>query len=134
MDIRAGIVGIKSDPKSKTILGTGFFVPAGLILTCAHVIMDYYEPGRQIDCQLEGQTYHFKADVVEFSPKGEYDLAILKSTEEVKYAPLPISASQASKGNPFSIFRWLSEQAGTLFPELWEELNLGEMPEWLKRE
>ena len=80
MDIRAGIVGIKSDPKSKAILGTCFFVPDGLILTCAHVIAEYYTPVRQIDCQLEGQTSHFKTDVIFFSPKGEYDLAILQPT------------------------------------------------------
>ncbi len=28
--------------------------------------------------------------------------------------------------------QWLSERAGPLFAELWSELNLGEMPEWLK--
>ena len=104
MDIRAGIVGIKSDPKSKTILGTGFFVPGGLILTCAHVIADYYQPGRGIDCQPEGQESLFKTNVIYFSPRGEYDLAILQPTEEVEYTPLPISSSRSSRGNLFSIF------------------------------
>jgi hypothetical protein len=28
--------------------------------------------------------------------------------------------------------KWVSEQAGPLFPELWEGLELGDMPEWLK--
>lgn len=104
MDIRAGIVGIKSDPKSKLILGTGFFVPGGLILTCAHVIYDYYQPGRQIDCQLEGQLTHFKTEVIHFSPEEEYDLAILQPVEDVDCTPLPISSSRSSKGNSFSIF------------------------------
>ena len=79
-------------------------MPGGLILTCAHVIEDYYGPGRQIDCQLEGQTSYFKTDVIFFSPKEEYDLAILQPTEEVDFTPLPISTSQYSKGNSFSIF------------------------------
>ncbi|MBN1449592.1 MAG: tetratricopeptide repeat protein, partial [Anaerolineales bacterium] len=85
-------------------MGTGFFVSGGLILTCAHVIAEYYKPGRQIDCQLEGQISHFKADVIYFSPKGEYDLAILQPIEEIEHIPLPFSTSQSSKGNPFSIF------------------------------
>ncbi len=28
--------------------------------------------------------------------------------------------------------RWMGEQMGPAFPELWQELNLGELPEWLK--
>ncbi len=104
MDICAGIVGIKSDPKSKTILGTGFFVSGGLILTCAHVIADYYQPGGKIDFQLKGQVAEFKANVIYFSSKSEYDLAILKPSEEVDFTPLSIASSQNSKGNSFSIF------------------------------
>ncbi|MEW6241338.1 MAG: serine protease, partial [Chloroflexota bacterium] len=104
MDIRKGIVGIKSDPKSKQILGTGFFVSGGIILTCAHVIDDYYQPSRQIDCLLEGETEHFKTNVIFFSPQPEYDLAILQPTTEIAHTPLPIASSQSSKKHSFSIF------------------------------
>ena len=28
--------------------------------------------------------------------------------------------------------RWLSKEAGSLFTDIWQEMELGEMPEWLK--
>ena len=104
MDIRSRHRWNKIRPQIKDHFGDRFLCAGGLILTCAHVIADYYQPGRQIDCQLEGQTSYFKADVIYFSPKVEYDLAILQPAEEVEYTPLPISTSQYSKGNSFSIF------------------------------
>jgi tetratricopeptide (TPR) repeat protein len=30
--------------------------------------------------------------------------------------------------------RWISERCGDTFPELWRELNIGEMPEWLQKQ
>jgi len=103
-DIRAGIVGVKSDPRSKLILGTGFFVVGGVILTCAHVIEQYYQAGEKTDFCLQGQAAAFEAKVIYFSPKSEYDLAILEPTGEVDYTPLPLASSRGSKGHSFSIF------------------------------
>ncbi len=102
MDIRTGIVGIKSDPKSQNILGTGFFVPGGLILTCAHVFEAY--PSLQPYCQLEGGTACFETEVVFSSPKTEYDLLILRPLAGAPHTPLPVTTSLNSKGHAFSIF------------------------------
>ena len=104
MDIRRGIVGIKSHPDSKKILGTGFFVEGGFIITCAHVFEDYYQSGRPIYFELEGQTVVHEAQIILFSQKSEHDFAVLRPTTEIEYVPLPIASSQFSKGDTFSIF------------------------------
>ncbi|MFZ5909788.1 MAG: tetratricopeptide repeat protein [Chloroflexota bacterium] len=103
-DIRAGIVGVKSDPRSNLVLGTGFFVAGGVVLTCAHVIEKYYQPGGKAAFCLKGPDAEFQATVTFFSPKSEYDLAILEPAGEVDYTPLPVASSQNSKGHSFSIF------------------------------
>ena len=104
MDIRKGIVGIKSHPESKKILGTGFFVEGGFILTCAHVLEDYYQPDETFYFEIEGQATNYEARVMLYSSKAEHDLAILSPTTNVEYTPLPIASSQHSIGDDFSIF------------------------------
>ena len=104
MDIRKGIVGIKSHPDSKIILGTGFFVEGGYILTCAHVLEDYYQPDKTFYFEIEGQTTDHEARVVVYSSRAEHDFAILSPTTKVEYTPLPIASSQYSQGDGFSIF------------------------------
>ena len=64
MDIRKGIVGIKSHPESKKILGTGFFVEGGFILTCAHVLEDYYQLDKTFYFEIEGQATNYEARVM----------------------------------------------------------------------
>ena len=104
IDIRKGIVGIKSHPDSGKILGTGFFVEGGFILTCAHVLEDYYQPDKAFYFEIEGQTDDYEARVMLYSSKAEHDLAILSPTTNVEYTPLPIASSQYSEGDDFSIF------------------------------
>ena len=68
-DFRPSIVGILFHPE-REVQGTGFFVPDGAILTCAHVIESFYEPGRQVYFRVEGQDTVHAADVIHLSPKG----------------------------------------------------------------
>jgi V8-like Glu-specific endopeptidase len=104
MDPRKGIVAIKSHPRSEKILGTGFFVTKGVILTCAHVIEEYYDPDMTAYFQLEGSADIVGAEVVFYSPKEEFDVAILKPKREVEFSPLRITTSKNSKLNEFSIY------------------------------
>jgi len=104
MDIRKGIVGIKSHPDSRKILGTGFFVEGGSILTCAHVLEDYYQPDKTFYFEIEGQTTDYEARVALYSSRAKHDFAILSPTTKVEYTPLPIASSQYSQGDAFSIF------------------------------
>lgn len=104
MDPRKGIAAIKSHPKSDKILGTGFFVENGVILTCAHVIEEYYDPDMTAYFQLEGSADIVGAEVVFYSPKEEFDIAILKPKREIEFSPLRITTSKNSKLNEFSIY------------------------------
>ena len=104
IDIRKGIVSIKSHPDSRKILGTGFFVEGGSIITCAHVLEDYYQPDKSFYFETEGQATDYEARVMLYSSKAEHDLAILSPTTNFEYTPLPIASSQYSQGDDFSIY------------------------------
>ena len=104
MDPRKGIAAIKSHPKSDKILGTGFFVENGVILTCAHVIEEYYDPDMTAYFQLEGSADIVGAEVAFYSPKEQFDVAILKPKREVEFSPLRVTTSRNSKLNEFSIY------------------------------
>ena len=82
MEMTSGIVAIKPHPHSTDILGTGFFISGGLILTCAHVIDPFYHPGGTVYFQAEDQSDILGASVVFYSPPEQYDLAVLKPDQE----------------------------------------------------
>lgn len=104
MDPQKGVVAIKSNPQSDAILGTGFFVSTGVILTCAHVIQAYYHPDMTVYFRLAGASDVLGAEVEYFSPKEEYDVAVLKPRRALDFTPLRVVSSQDSKLHGFSIF------------------------------
>lgn len=104
MDPQKGVVAIKSNPQSGTILGTGFFVSTGVILTCAHVIEGYYHPEMTAYFRLAGSDDVFGAEVEYYSPKEKYDVAVLKPKRKIDFTPLRVISSQHSKLHEFSIF------------------------------
>lgn len=104
MDPSQGIVAIKSNPRSGEILGTGFFVSTGLILTCAHVIEDYYHPEMTVYFLPFGVRDVLAAEVEFYSPKAEYDLAVLKPKRAAGFTALRVAASSESKLHKFTIF------------------------------
>ena len=104
MDPRSAIVAIKSNPRSEQILGTGFFISTGVILTCAHVIEDYYHPEMTAFFRLEGSADVLGADLEFYSPKEEFDVAVLKPKRKADFTPLRVATSEQSKLHEFSIF------------------------------
>jgi hypothetical protein len=104
LDPRKGVVAIKSNPQSEAILGTGFFVSTGVILTCAHVIESYYHPEMTAYFRLEGSADVLGAELEYYSPKNEFDVAVLKPKRKFDFTPLRVVSSQNSKLHEFSIF------------------------------
>lgn len=104
MDPRKGIVAIQSNPRSEQILGTGFFVGNGVILTCAHVIEEYYHPEMTIYFRLEGSADVLGAELEYYSPKEQYDVAVLKPRRKIDFTPLRVISSGDSKLHEFSVF------------------------------
>jgi tetratricopeptide (TPR) repeat protein len=56
--------------------GTGFFVAAGLILTCAHVVEDAQQSNTSVEANYSGKIYI--AQILKFLPDLDLDLALLQ--------------------------------------------------------
>lgn len=104
MDPTQGIVAIKSSPQSGGILGTGFFVSSGVILTCAHVIEMYHHPDMTVYFQTADSSTVLGAGLEYYSPKEAYDVAVLRPRRPVEGFSLRVVSSQDSRLHEFSIF------------------------------
>jgi hypothetical protein len=60
----------------KSVLGTGFFVSPGLILTCAHV-MDALLSSKEMSTKIFWRNREYQAQVVQLLPKPYPDIALL---------------------------------------------------------
>ncbi|MFZ5877854.1 MAG: S1 family peptidase [Chloroflexota bacterium] len=104
MDPRKGVVAIKSSPQSDAILGAGFFVSSGVILTCAHVIEGYYHRDMTVYFQAADSHEVLGAGLEFYSPKEEFDVAVLKPRRAIDCACLRVVSSRESRLHEFSIF------------------------------
>ena len=75
------------------------------MLTCADVIESFYKPGKLIYFQVEGQETIHSAQIIQFSPTAEQDIALLRPDPPLSISQtLPLSESTSGAGHPFSIF------------------------------
>jgi hypothetical protein len=103
MDIQNSIVALLS--AENEIVGTGFVVADGLIVTCAHVLdLAKAAPGGfvRVRFAVDGSERFAEVDPSTYSPKAELDVAILRVSQLPKgVQPLRMSASAGCSGHQF---------------------------------
>jgi hypothetical protein len=106
MDIQQGIVAVLDTHDQ--VVGTGFLVAAGVVVTCAHVVQQAKSaPGKEITVRFAANQTSYAAQVDEkaFSPTAELDVAILRLEHYPKDARiLPLGHSAGSERHDFATF------------------------------
>lgn len=112
-ELRQSIVGIRAKAKLDTpFAGTGFFVPGGIIVTCAHVLAKAEQDSLgRLRFSFDAEERFYFAEITHTNE--EKDVAILRPLNlEVGIAPLPLVASEQAPGHTCQTFGFPQDAKG----------------------